>query len=326
MLIAQNTSDSGTTSKLQHDVNHQSSFFSNKYSSDSQENSLLKTIPGSIQKDLFNRAGNHGNLKAVPAPVEVFNIIGKEKSQFDYKPLKVFIEKGKANDNNYKDLNFQYRSDYKSHLNWTLLLGLICISLFLALKNNYQKFVNQVINALVNFQLAKKILQEKNILARRAYFMLNLNYLITFALFILIVFISIDYKITTRSYLDFLFIIIGLTGILSIKLAIIYINGYIFQMMPATSEYIHNIYLINKNLGIVLLPLIFATIFTPPVVSKILLITGFVLVSLSTLFKIMRGFQIIIKNKVLLFYSILYLCTLELLPLALGSKIIIALR
>jgi hypothetical protein len=326
MLLLRNTLGiNANTIQLKAD---QQSFNTDKsHNSDSQNtSSLIEVIPDSIQRDSSASVIHANAQRLMPEPVELFNLNHADKSKFDYKPLKVFIEKNNSDKLVYKDLLYRIRSDYRSDLNWTLIIGLICVSLFLALRNNYQKFVNQVINALVNFQLAQKILQEKNILARRAYYMLNINYVLVFALFILMMLISVDYRRTSNYFLDYLLIILGLLGILFIKLAIIYINGYIFQMMQATSEYVHNIYLINKNLGIILLPLIFGIIFTPPIVSKSLLIVVFSLVSIGTIFKIIRGFQIIIKNKVLLFYSILYLCTLELLPLALGSKLLIALR
>jgi hypothetical protein len=259
-------------------------------------------------------------------PVEMFHLLEEGRNKFDYKPSSVFIEKNKVDISSAKTILFEPNSDHRTHLNWALLLGLISISLILVIKTNYRKFMDQVGNALINFQLAEKTLREKNILARRAYFMLNLNYILMFSLFILLVLLSIDFKLPHKYYLDYLIIFSGLSILILIRLGIIYLNGFLFQMMPATLEYIHNIFLINKNLGIIFLPVLFSSIYTPPQVSKILLSTGFILLFLATLLKIVRGFQIIIKNRVLLFYSILYLCTLELLPLVLGSKLIIALR
>jgi hypothetical protein len=264
--------------------------------------------------------------KAMPEPVQIFNLLSGGENKFDYKPSKVFLERNKTESIAHKNIYFEPNSNHKSHLNWTLLLGLLSVSLILIIKNNYKKFLDQVVNAMINFQLSEKILREKNILARRAYFMLNLNYILMFSLLILLILISINFNITKRYFIDYLIIFSSVSILILIRLGIIYFNGFLFQMKSVTSEYIHIIFLINKNLGIILLPVIFTSIYTPTGISKILLTIAFLLVFLATLLKIVRGFQIIMKNRVLLFYSILYLCTLELLPLVLGSKLIIALR
>jgi len=290
------------------------------------KHSASNLITDSSGKDSLN-AGLDTIKKAVsPIPGQMFGLLSKGENKFDYKPSLVFLEKNKTESTAPKNIYFEPNSGQRSHLNWTLLLGLVSISLILVIKNNYKKILDQVVNAMINFQLAEKILREKNILARRAYFMLNLNYILMFSLLILLVLISINFNITHKYYTDYLIIFSGVSILILIRLAIIYLNGQLFQMASATSEYIHIVFLINKNLGIILLPIIFTSIYTPTGLSKILLAIALGLVFLAMLLKIIRGFQIIMKNRVLLFYSILYLCTLELLPLVLGSKLIIALR
>jgi hypothetical protein len=45
------------------------------------------------------------------------------------------------------------------------------------------------------------------------------------------------------------------------------------------------------------------------------------LIIISYIMRLYRGFQIIIKKDIFLFYLILYLCTLEILPVLLGYKL-----
>jgi len=63
----------------------------------------------------------------------------------------------------------------------------------------------------------------------------------------------------------------------------------------------------------------------PDSLAGILLVTGLVLIGAGIIFKMIRGYQIIIRKDVLLFYLILYLCTLEILPLVLGYKVFMSL-
>ncbi|MBA7536101.1 hypothetical protein ES705_28363 [subsurface metagenome] len=186
--------------------------------------------------------------------------------------------------------------------------------------------MNQVVNTLVNFQLSEKMLREKNIIVRRAFFVLNLNYILVFSLFVLLVVKVFDENIEDNYFLNYAIITGGLIIILLARIVMLYITGIVFNSLSIISEYIHNIYLINKNLGIILLPLVFASLYTSLHISKIILLIGIGIVCIATFFKYVLGLPIIIKNDVLLFYSFLYLCTLELLPLVIGSKIIILLR
>lgn len=213
-----------------------------------------------------------------------------------------------------------------SYLNWTLLVGLICVILLLALKSYYKKFTSRIVNTLVNFQLADKMLREKNIIVRRAFFIMNLNYVMVSGLFILLLTIYFGFRITASYPLDYLLINAVIIGILISRLVLYYVAGYLFDRLPSVIEHIHMVYLVNKNLGLVLLPISFFAIYTSLKFSELLLFIGIGIVAIATVYKLIRGFQIIYRSGVLLFYAILYLCTLEVLPLLLGAKLIMSLR
>ncbi|MBN1949622.1 MAG: DUF4271 domain-containing protein [Bacteroidales bacterium] len=224
------------------------------------------------------------------------------------------------------NLSFQQRVNTKNQFNWTLVIGLLSLMILLFLKIYYQKFVTRVINTLVNSQLADTMFREKNTVIRRAFFMMNLNYILTFSLFILLISQTYGLSFYNHTYQDYLFILGIVLGILLARYLIYYGIGFIFDWTNAVNAQLHTYYLLNKNLGLFLLPLVFISIYTNPFYSKIMLFIGIGMFVLSTIFRIIRGFQIIIKNGVLIFYAILYLCTLELLPIVIGSRIIILLR
>ena len=85
-------------------------------------------------------------------------------------------------------------------------------------------------------------------------------------------------------------------------------------------EFIHQILLIYKNIGIFFIPLIIAIAYIQENLRIYLIITGIVLFIGGYFFRFVKGIQIIIKKDVLLFYLILYLCTLEILPVVIYCK------
>jgi hypothetical protein len=246
-------------------------------------------------------------------------------TQFQYAPLPIWQDIKTCTATEQK-LSFHPYISQQSQLNWTLLIFFVSIALILGVNSYYRKFINQVITTLVNFQLADKLLREKNVIVRRAFLMMNLNFLLVFSLFIMLLMKIFEIRFTEKQFLNFLLILGIVMSILLVRLFLFYTVAFIFNWIPAVNKQIHSIYLINKNIGLLLLPLVFTAIYTTPIVSRIIIFTGLGLILLAFLYKLVRGFQIIIKNGILLFYAILYLCTLELLPWVLSSKLFIYLR
>jgi len=223
-------------------------------------------------------------------------------------------------------LQFNLRNDETNHLNWTLVVCVISVLLILFLKTFYQKFVTKVMNTMVNFQLADTILREKNSITKRAFLIMNLNFILIIGLFTLLFVRMYDIQYFKESWKDYLLILAIISSVMILRYVIFNIVGWIFEWIPAVSSNLHNNYLINKNLGLILLPVVLIGIYTTPFYSRIIIFTGLITIIIVSVFRLIRGFQVLLKNGILLFYAILYLCTLELLPLVLGSKLIILLR
>jgi len=257
--------------------------------------------------------------------VNRFGLFHSGERTIDYKPSHFWV----------KELNSHRSTDgivtiphnyQRSQFNWTLFIGLVSVLILMGLKTYYQKFVNQVVNTLVNFQLADKMLREKNIIVRRAFFMMNLNFVLTFGLFILLLISYAQIHLTKHYFYDYLIIVSIIILVLIVRLLLLNLTGIIFENRQVINEQTHSSYLINKNLGLILLPLVFTAFYTNQIISKIILVTGLILIAIATLYRLIRVFQIILRNGVLFYYAILYLCTLELLPLVIGSKILISMR
>jgi hypothetical protein len=101
--------------------------------------------------------------------------------------------------------------------------------------------------------------------------------------------------------------------------------NHLFQAEIIVAEYVHNNFIINKTIGIVLFPVVFAICYMPENLAHILLWAGLLILGAGIIFKLIRGYQIIIRKDVLFIYLILYLCTLEILPLLLGYKFVTSL-
>ncbi len=286
---------------------------------------VVDSVEATTDRQLIVNADNELQYHNIKSPINRFNLFYADTKKIDYKPSEFWIEEVSTNPvgGQLKLIPHNYQP---SQFNWTLLIGFLSVLLLIGLKSYYQKFVNQVINTIVNFQLADKLLREKNIIARRAFFMMNINFVLIFGLFLLLLASYWQIRLTNHYFYDYLIILALIISVLLARLLLLYLTGIIFETRQIINEQVHNSYLINKNLGLVLLPLVFTAVYTTQTISHIILFTGLILFAIATLYRLIRGFQIILRSGVLFYYAILYLCTLELLPLVIGSKILISLR
>ncbi len=207
-------------------------------------------------------------------------------------------------------------------------LGIIIfiILLILWIKIFYRKYFTILLNSLFSYQVSVKLFREKNVLIKRVSFALNFIYVIVLAIFILKILEFYQIKVFNFNTIETLLFLINLIVIISIaRIFLLSIIGFLFNNIEVFNEYIHNNYIINKNLGLILFLLLIIQIYMTENITKVLIITGIIFIILSHIIRLYRGFQIIIKKDIFLFYLILYLCTLEILPLLLGYKFFISL-
>jgi hypothetical protein len=97
---------------------------------------------------------------------------------------------------------------------------------------------------------------------------------------------------------------------------------FFFLTKGAFSYYNSTVFIYNRMVGLVLLPIISVVPFINTQFAPWLLYAGIVALIALYFFRIFRGIQIGIKNRLSIFYLILYLCALEILPLLVLYKLV----
>ena len=204
---------------------------------------------------------------------------------------------------------------------WLMGIVMICLIVLAWLKLFYHKFINHTVTSFWNYQLSKKEFSNRNIFARRVAFVLNLNFIFIGGLFIYLFLNHFQINpLQLKPFPYYLCLTVILASLLLIRHILLIITGYIFNREELFKEYLHQIFLIYKNIGIYFIPLVIAIAYVHDNIRIYLIITGLVLTAMAYLFRFIRGIQIIIKKDVLIFYLILYLCTLEILPVVIYCK------
>lgn len=218
--------------------------------------------------------------------------------------------------------NFQGSVKAETGMNWLVITLLVSLFTFSWLKLVYEKFIVQIVGAMVNYQVSLRLFRERNVLFKNISLGLNFTFALNCGLFI---FYVVDLfrmeQVLPYKFLSMLVYTLGIALIYSIKSGVCKFLGYVFLVKDEFDEYIHNVRVYNKNIGLFLFPVIIVYPFIIGPAKPYVIYAGFLIIGTLILLRIHRGFQIIMKKGVSIFYLILYLCAIEILPVLLLIKL-----
>jgi hypothetical protein len=120
-----------------------------------------------------------------------------------------------------------------------------------------------------------------------------------------------------KGILLYLFNLLLLAGILLARIVILNLVGFLFNRIELFRDYLYHMFVFNKLLGIIILPQLPFMVFTTGWIREIFFALAITTVALNIAMRLIRGFAFSLKKDVLIFYMFLYLCALEIVPLAL---------
>ncbi len=199
-----------------------------------------------------------------------------------------------------------------------ILLGWI---LFASLRTGFGKFMGEVFHGLVSYTAATKLYQERSYSNMFGAFRLKAIFWIILPLSLYLIAKMYGTNLFGFTQIGLYLIIFAVAnGYFFIKQQLYRITGSIIQLKAETREAVFNMVLYNSVLGIVLLILstihIIADDYT--FVTQLLILGAIVLFYIFSLF---RTIYLWIRKGISIFYLILYLCTLEILPILLVVKL-----
>ncbi len=98
--------------------------------------------------------------------------------------------------------------------------------------------------------------------------------------------------------------------------------GFIFSTKEDTNEYLFFVGIVTKTYGIIITPILVILPFTTGSATYITIAIAIALYAFLYLIQLFRALKIILKKAISLFYYILYLCTLEILPFIIAYRIL----
>jgi len=213
---------------------------------------------------------------------------------------------------------FAGKKVFRTNPDWLVGVLVLSIILFASVRLIFNKYLNQLIQSTTNYSTFTRTFRERYFNFLHASFRLDLIFHLIFALFLyqLISTFKIDIG-GTKTYYSYLICLGIVIGYFWVKRIIYYIIGVLTESNSEVQEYLFSITVYNRVLGLVLLPVTATIAFIPVSQVEYLLFGGILIVVVFYLMSLIRGGKIFLKKHFSISYLILYLCTLEFLPLVL---------
>lgn len=219
---------------------------------------------------------------------------------------------------NYKEIN-------NTTHNWMFWLVLVGLVVFGWTRLFYRKQLDLMFSSIFHYNLSVKSIRNSSDNSQRFSGILQLLFSINIALFsyqVFDFFHPVLYK-GLKSTAIVLIISIVFLIIYGVKDFVYRTFGYIFAEITYVHDYLYNVHMYNRVLGIFLFPIVvaFAFIQNDVINHRLILYAGLAVIIAFFILRIIRGIQISIKSNISILYMFLYFCTFEILPIILLVKV-----
>ncbi len=206
-------------------------------------------------------------------------------------------------------------------MNFTLVFLLFSLALLAFIKAIFGKYLNQLLQAVIYYGESLKLYRDHNTLIDRLFFICNFIFIISGGFFCFYLMGYIKPNILSGHPIILCFYCFSfILGIYFSKFVINKIFGFIIYRSSVFDEFLHNTFAYFKVMGLFLLPIICIIPFVTLNLRITFLVIGVIIIFSLYLISIFRATKIMLQKDILLFYWILYLCTVEFLPIMLLYK------
>ncbi len=203
-----------------------------------------------------------------------------------------------------------------------LFYTLAALFLFLAfIKTAFSKYFHQVFSLSFQTAAGQKQTREQLLQNRLPAFLMNLLFIFSGSL--LITLLAQYFKWITMTYWWLLlYAAVILAAIYIIKYLFINFTGWVFNARQSAGAYSFIVFIINKILGVVLLPMLVIIAFADENIKSVTITIMFCIIIFLFLYRYLFSLTTIRKNlDITAFHFFIYLCAVEILPLLIIYKV-----
>ncbi|MEP6700343.1 MAG: DUF4271 domain-containing protein [Bacteroidota bacterium] len=267
----------------------------------------FKFIAGSISKNPNKDSGWIMN------PAISFSSPGFSWQVLDHNPYYGFKTKS----------TYPIKQDIKQFAGKDILFYLIIFLLvvFGLLRTMFPKYFSDLFRLFFRTTLKQRQIKEQLMQTPLPSLLLNVFFIISTGLYITFLFQYFNINPVDNFWLLFFYCCLGLSAAYLVKFVGLKISGWLFNMPESADAYIFIVFIINKMIGILLLPFLVLLAFTKGGIYSTSLTLSWCLVAGLLGYRFILTFAAV-RNQVKVnpFHFLLYLCAFEIVPLLLVYK------
>ena len=200
-----------------------------------------------------------------------------------------------------------------------LLFYFACIKLF------FGKYLDNLITLFFRATMRHQQIREQLLQNPLPSLLLNILFVISAGFYLSLLAKYYDFTILGNFWITFLYALLFVSAIYVGKFIVLKLAGWIFNINSATSTYIFIVFLVNKMIGIFLLPVVVLMSFSNQTLLTVLVPVSYLMLILFLCYRFLNAFRPIrAEIKVNRFHFFLYLCAFEIAPLLLICKVLLA--
>jgi len=227
---------------------------------------------------------------------------------------------------NFNTTPVAFRSDVKQFQGKEVLFYVVIalLMLFALLKLGFAKYFNDLFRVFFRTTLKQRQIKEQLIQTPLPSLVFNGFFVSSGGLYANLVLHYYDFTPVDNFWLQYLYCCFGLSIIYLVKYVGLKICGWLFNMQLAADSYIFIVFIINKIIGIAVLPFLALLSFTAGTMYVVSLVISWCLIACLFLYRFILGYATI-RNEVRfnLFHFFLYLCAFEIAPLLLIYRLLL---
>jgi len=214
-----------------------------------------------------------------------------------------------------------HRSNSKDSL-FYLLVGILFY--FALTRVFFEKYFNNLLTLFFRVSLRQQQIREQVLQTPLPSLLLNILFVISGGLYACFLLHYSRIGANIRFWVLYLYCMLLLGTIYLVKFLVLKFIGWVFSISRATDIYIFIVFLVNKMLGIFLLPFLIIITFSGSGIREIFITISLAMVFVLWTYRVLAAYRPV-RNEIKLtpFYFFLYLCAFEIAPLLLIYKVLL---
>lgn len=203
-----------------------------------------------------------------------------------------------------------------------VVLGVVF--LLAVIRLSFTKYFSDLFRAFFNPTLSQRQLREQLSQTPFPAMLLNLFFALSAGLYLFLILRYFHYTTATRPVFLIAVCMALMMVVYLVKYGFLRFSGWLFNYPEVTSGYVFTLYLVNKVLGVALLPFILLLAFAPYPLAQVALNVSMALIVMLFVYRYIRAYALvshqIFFNK---FHFFIYLCGFEIAPVLIIGKLVL---